>query len=287
MNAHFRIRRFDPDKDAKPYWQEFTLDNVEPTDRVLELMHRIKWEQDGTLSFRRSCAHGVCGSDAMRINGINRLACKMLVSALAPENAESVKIQVEPILGLPVIKDLIVDMEPFFEHYRAVMPWFVNNDAPPADGRERRQSIEDRAIFDDTTKCILCAAARRAALPSGPTAPTSARRRSSRRTASSSTAATRPPKSRLDVLAAPDGVWRCRTVFNCTPACPREIEVTRAIGEVKIAIQRGAEKARAGKVKQVTVQRGITSMSQKHRLPALGSRCSNQSRCFWTILRAS
>ena len=252
MNAHFRIRRFNPDKDAKPYWQEFTLENVEPADRVLELMHRIKWEQDGTLSFRRSCAHGVCGSDAMRINGINRLACKMLVSALASENAELVKIQVEPILGLPVIKDLIVDMEPFFEHYRAVMPWFVNNDAPPADGRERRQSIEDRAIFDDTTKCILCAACT-TSCPSfwangsyvGPAAIVQAHRFifDSRDQAAG---------NRLDVLAAPDGVWRCRTVFNCTPACPREIEVTRAIGEVKIAIQRGAEKARAGKVKQVT-----------------------------------
>jgi len=256
MKALFRIRRFDPEKNAKPYWQEFTLDHVEPSDRVLELMHRIKWEQDGTLAFRRSCAHGVCGSDAMRINGINRLACKILVKSLAPEDAEEVKIQLEPILGLPVIKDLIVDMEPFFAHYRAVLPYFVNNDAPPADGRERRQSPQDRAIFDDTTKCILCACCT-TSCPSfwasgsyvGPAAIVQAHRFifDSRDQAA---------EQRLDILAAPDGVWRCRTIYNCTPACPREIEVTRAIGEVKLAIQRGAEKARAGMARQVKASGG-------------------------------
>jgi succinate dehydrogenase / fumarate reductase iron-sulfur subunit len=242
MKAHFRIRRFNPEQDAKPYWQEFTLDNVIPTDRVLELMHRIKWELDGTLSFRRSCAHGVCGSDAMRINGRNVLACKMLVSNLASEGAEEVKIQVEPILGLPVVKDLIVDMEPFFDHYKAVMPYFVNDAPLPADGRERRQSPEERAIFDDSTKCILCAACT-TSCPSfwangayvGPAAIVQAHRfiYDTRDQAA---------EQRLDILAAPDGVWRCRTIYNCTPACPREIEVTRAIGEVKVAIQRGAEK---------------------------------------------
>lgn len=248
MKVHFRIRRFDPEKDAKPYWADYTLDDVIPTDRVLELLHRVKWEQDGTLAFRRSCAHGVCGSDAMRINGVNMLACKVLVSNLA-KGGDTVDIQVEPILGLPVLKDLIVDMEPFFEHYRAVMPYFVNDDPPPADGRERRQSPEERAIFDDTTKCILCACCT-TSCPTywasgdyvGPAAIVQAHRFifDSRDHAAD---------ERLNILAAPDGVWRCRTIYNCTPACPREIEVTRAIGEVKLAIQRGAEKARADKVK--------------------------------------
>ncbi|NWG18204.1 MAG: succinate dehydrogenase iron-sulfur subunit [Chloroflexi bacterium] len=236
MDVTFRIRRLNPEipgKD-KPYWQEFKLSDVEPTDRVLEMLHRIKWEQDGTLAFRRSCAHGVCGSDAMRINGVNRLACKVLVKDLGA------KIQVEPILGLPVLKDLIVDMEPFFAHYRQVMPFFVNDTPLPADGRERLQSAEDRELFDDTTKCILCACCT-TACPSfwangsyvGPAAIVQAHRFifDSRDQAAA---------DRLDILAEPNGVWRCRTIFNCTPACPREIEITKAIGEVKLAIMRGS-----------------------------------------------
>ncbi|MBZ0309431.1 MAG: succinate dehydrogenase iron-sulfur subunit [Anaerolineae bacterium] len=235
MKVTFRIRRFNPEKDSKPWWGEYTLDNVDPIDRVLELLHRVKWEQDGTLTLRRSCAHGVCGSDAMRINGINRLACKVLVKALG--TGEHIKIQVEPILGLPVVKDLVVDFEPFFDHYRAVMPYFVPKEHVPADGRERLQSIADRERFDDTTKCILCACCT-TSCPSfwangkyvGPAAIVQAHRFifDSRDGAA---------EQRLNILAEPDGVWRCRTIFNCTPACPREIEVTRAIGEVKLAIQ--------------------------------------------------
>jgi succinate dehydrogenase / fumarate reductase iron-sulfur subunit len=236
MDVTFRIRRYNPEikgKD-KPYWQEFTLSNVEPTDRVLILLNRIKSEQDGTLTLRYSCAHGICGSDALRINGRNRLACKVLIRDVGT------KIQVEPILGLKVLKDLVVDMEPFFEHYRSVMPYFVNHDPVPADGRERLQSAEDRERFDDTTKCILCACCT-TSCPSfwangqyvGPAAIVQAHRFifDSRDHAA---------KERLNALAEPDGVWRCRTVFNCTPACPREIEVTRAIGEVKLAIQKGS-----------------------------------------------
>lgn len=238
MQVTLRIRRFNPEKDTKPYWADYTLRDVEPNDRVLELLHRVKWEQDGTLAFRRSCAHGICGSDAMRINGVNRLACKVLVKALG--DGDQVKIQVEPILGLPVIKDLVVDMEPFFEHYRQVMPYFVNDLPVPEDGRERRQSPEERERFDDTTKCILCACCT-TSCPSfwangryvGPAAIVQAHRFifDSRDQAAA---------ERLKILAEPDGVWRCRTIFNCTTACPRDIEVTRAIGEVKLAIRRGA-----------------------------------------------
>ena len=237
MQVIMRIRRFNPEVDTKPYWAEYTLADVEPTDRVLELLHRVKWEQDGTLSFRRSCAHGVCGSDGMRINGVNRLACKVLVNTLG--SGDHVKIQVEPILGLPVIKDLIVDMEPFFAHYREVMPYFINNDPVPEDGRERLQSQEDRERFDDTTKCILCACCT-TSCPSfwangtyvGPAAIVQAHRFifDSRDHAT---------QDRLKILAEPNGVWRCRTIYNCTPACPREIQVTQAIGEVKLAIRRG------------------------------------------------
>jgi len=239
MQAKLRIRRFNPETDKKPWWGEYTLEDVLRTDSVLDLLHRVKWEQDGTLTLRRSCAHGVCGSDAMRINGANSLACKTLVSTLAGKNSEMVKIQVEPILGLKVEKDLLVDMEPFFDHYRSVMPYFINETAVPADGRERLQSPEDRARFDDTTKCILCAACT-SSCPSfwadgryvGPAAIVQAHRFifDSR---------DEGYDERLEVLADTFGVWRCRTIFNCTNACPREIKVTEAIAEVKMAITSG------------------------------------------------
>ena len=138
MQVHLKIQRFNPEKDSKPWMGEYDLE-LEPTDRVLDALNQVKWYQDGTLAYRRSCAHGICGSDAMRINGRNRLACKALVKDVAPV------ITVQPLLGLPVVKDLIVDMEGFFAKYRKVMPYLVNNDPLPADGRERLQSVADRA----------------------------------------------------------------------------------------------------------------------------------------------
>lgn len=239
MEVTFRIRRYNPEipgKD-KPYWQEFTLKDVKETDRVLELLHRVKWEQDGTLAFRRSCSHGICGSDAMRINGRNALACKLLIRKVAEDGG---RVQIEPILGLPVQKDLIVDMEPFFDHYRSVMPYLVNDTPLPADGRERLQAPEKQQIFAESTNCILCACCT-TSCPSfwangeyvGPAAIVQAHRFifDDRDQASA---------QRIDALADPDGVWRCRTIYNCTPACPRGIEVTRAIGEVKLAIRKGS-----------------------------------------------
>ena len=238
MEITFKIRRYNPEVPGKdkPYWEEFVLKDVEPTNRVLEMLHRVKWEQDGTLTFRRSCSGGICGSDAVRINGQNKLACKVLVRDVADKNN---RIQVEPILGLPIKKDLLVDMEPFFEHYRSVMPYFVTDAPVPADGRERLQSAEDRIVYDNTTNCILCACCT-TSCPSfwangqyvAPAAIVNAHRFifDNRDNAT---------QERLDILAEPNGVWRCRTIFNCTPACPREIEVTRAIGEVKLAIMRG------------------------------------------------
>lgn len=239
MKVEMKVRRYNPEKDSKAWWGSYTLEKVRTTDTVLDLLHRVKWEQDGTLTLRRSCAHGVCGSDAMRINGANALACKTLVSHLGDEKASSVKIQVEPILGLPVIKDLVVDMEPFFEHYRSVLPYFINDTPLPADGKERLQSQEDRARFDETTKCILCAACT-TSCPSfwangkyvGPAAIVQAHRFifDTRDTAAG---------ERLDILNEQFGVWRCRTAFNCTNACPREIPVTRVIAEVKMALTNG------------------------------------------------
>jgi succinate dehydrogenase / fumarate reductase iron-sulfur subunit len=168
----------------------------------------------------------------MRINGKNRLACKTLVKDLSGKT-----IEVEPILGLSVLKDLIVDMEPFFEHYRSVMPYFINDETPPE--RERFQSPQARERFDDTTKCILCAACT-TSCPSfwaneeyvGPAAMVTAHRfifddRD------------RAGADRLKILNNQFGVFPCHTIYNCTLACPREIQITRAIGDIKKAILTG------------------------------------------------
>jgi succinate dehydrogenase / fumarate reductase iron-sulfur subunit len=197
-------------------------------DRVLDLLHTVKGEFDGSLTFRRSCAHGVCGSDAMLINGRNRLACKIRVDQLGR------RISVAPLPGLPVVKDLVVDMDGFFDKYRSVMPFLVAEG--PAPERERRQSTEERARYDDTTKCILCAACT-SSCPSfwaqpgyvGPAAIVNAHRFifDTRDDAA---------EERLEILADKDGVWRCRTIFNCTDACPRGIHITQAILEVSRAI---------------------------------------------------
>ena len=136
------VRRFDPETDTEPKWVDYDVEMF-GTDRVLDALHKIKWEQDGSLTFRRSCAHGVCGSDAMRINGRNRLACKTLIKDLDI----SQPIYIEPIKGLPVEKDLIVDMNPFYQAYKDVNPFLIASDKPE---KERLQSPEDRARYEDT-----------------------------------------------------------------------------------------------------------------------------------------
>jgi len=224
-----RVKRFNPEVDRKPYWQRFEIGGMEPTDRVLDVLHQAKWFHDGTLTFRRSCAHGVCGSDAMVINGENALACQLLLSDAGSE------VSVEAIRGLPVIKDLVVDMAPFFAQYRSVLPWLIAAPGDPGYG-ERRQSPEERERFDDTTKCILCAACTTSCPVFwtngsyvGPAAIVQAHRflfdsRDAGR------------DERLEVLGDRSGVWRCRTAFNCTNACPRGIKVTDAIQQVKRTI---------------------------------------------------
>jgi succinate dehydrogenase / fumarate reductase iron-sulfur subunit len=227
MQVTLKIKRFNPDKDKIPAFKEYTLE-VEPTDRVLDALNAVKWYQDGTLAFRRSCAHGICGSDGMQINGHNRLACKVLIKDLGS------KITLEPMRGFKVLKDLIVDMEPFFDKYKSIKPYLIADD--PAPVVERKQSIEDRAVFDDTTKCILCACCT-TSCPIfwangdyvGPAAIVNAHRFifDTRDDAGG---------ERLEILNDRSGVWRCRTIFNCTEACPRGIDVTKAIEDVKRAL---------------------------------------------------
>ncbi|MCB0919026.1 MAG: succinate dehydrogenase iron-sulfur subunit [Actinobacteria bacterium] len=235
ITATYRIRRYIPEVREEPYWEDFTVDSL-PTDRVLDGLHKIKWEQDGTLSFRRSCGHGICGSDAMRINGRNRLACKTLIKDLDT----SKPIKVEAIKGLPLEKDLIVDMEPFLQAYKNVKPFLITTGEQPS--KERIQSAEERAVFDDTTKCILCAACTTSCPVYwtddqyfGPAAIVNAHRFifDSRDEGAA---------ERLEILNNDEGPWRCRTTFNCTDACPRGIEVTKAIQEVKRATMFGGNR---------------------------------------------
>ncbi|HEY6057126.1 MAG TPA: 2Fe-2S iron-sulfur cluster-binding protein, partial [Candidatus Limnocylindrales bacterium] len=143
MQVDLRILRYDPERDAAPHWEGYFVE-AGPMDRVLDLLHRVKYEQDGTLTFRRSCAHGICGSDAMLINGRNRLACKIRVDQLGRR-----RITVAPLAGLPVVKDLVVDMDRFFASYRSVQPFLVTATETPI--RERRQSPAQRERYDDTT----------------------------------------------------------------------------------------------------------------------------------------
>ena len=190
-----KIARFNPeDPDARRAGRASGCRACPPTGCSTCCIY-VKSYLDGTLTFRRSCAHGVCGSDAMRINGVNRLACKVLMRDLLPKKpGKQLTITIEPIRGLPVEKDLVVDMEPFFDAYRAVKPYLITSGNPPT--RERIQSPTDRARYDDTTKCILCACCTTSCpvyLERGQLL--RARPRSSTRTGSSSTAATRPPPS--------------------------------------------------------------------------------------------
>ena len=228
IDVRLKVLRFNPERDSEPHFEEYTV-RARPMERLLDCLHKIKWYQDTSLALRRSCAHGICGSDAMVINGENALACKVLVKDLKQP------ITVEPIRGLPVTKDLVVDMDPFFQGYLAVKPWLITDDHEREPDRERIQSPEDRERYDDTTKCILCAACT-TSCPIfwadeeyvGPAAIVNAHRFifDSR---------DRGSRERLEILSQKDGAFKCRTAFNCTYACPRGIKVTKAIQEVKQA----------------------------------------------------
>ena len=233
MEVTLEIRRFDPDKDKKAVFEQYQVD-VEPTDRVLDALMRIKRFEDGTLAFRKSCAHGVCGSDAMRINGKERLACKTLVQDVL--TADNTTIRLEPLRGFPVEKDLMVNQQTFFEKYRAVKPFLINDD--PVEAKERIQSPEQHKLFDDATNCILCSACF-SACPVMETNPNflgpapvvqAARFLDDSRDQGF--------EKRLPVLDAPNGVWPCKNHFECTRNCPRGIKITKLINQTKRRIEK-------------------------------------------------
>jgi succinate dehydrogenase / fumarate reductase iron-sulfur subunit len=238
MNIILNIQRFNPDVDQAPYYQSYTV-AADPNERLLDALMQIKRFQDGSLGFRKSCAHGVCGSDAMRINGRDGLACKTLIKEVAEKDGDTVT--VEPLRYLPVQRDLIVDQGAFFEKYRSVRPFLINDE--PVDARERIQSQDERMRFDDTTNCILCASCYSACPvlednPAflGPAAIVQAYR-------FNADTRDRGFDVRLNLLDQPDGVWPCQNHFKCTQSCPRGILITRRINQAKRMIEKHKQNA--------------------------------------------
>ena len=225
-SVKFSIYRYDPDKDARPYMQDLEVE-LEATDKMLlDALMRIKQVGDDSIAFRRSCREGVCGSDALNINGKNGLACITNLRELKQP------IVLKPLPGLPVIRDLIVDMTQFFKQYHSIRPYLINDTPPPE--KERLQSPEEREELDGLYECILCACCS-TACPSfwwnpdkfvGPAGLLQAYRfvSDSRDLATS---------ERLDDLEDPYRLFRCRSIMNCVDVCPKGLNPTRAIGKIK------------------------------------------------------
>lgn len=225
MERTFRIFRYDPQMDEEPRFQVYKID-VEPTDKILDCLNRIRWEQDPSLALRMSCAHGICGSDGMRIDGVCALACQRLVRDYPDD-----PIAIEPLPNFRVVKDLIVDLDPFFEKHRAGEPYLITKGPEP--DAERIQAREDRQIFDEAIRCILCACCT-AACPItsqneeflGPAALLRAFRYlfDSRDDASD---------ERMKSLDSEDGIWGCKGHGKCTEVCPKDIDVRKWLGRTK------------------------------------------------------
>lgn len=223
------IYRYNPEVDAKPYMKDYELDIPAKSDpMLLTLLERLKAEQDPSITYRRSCREGVCGSDGMNINGTNGLACITHISQLQTD-----KVVIRPLPGFPVIRDLAVDMSQFYQQYERIEPYLQNDEVAPA--RERLQSPEERAQLDGLYECILCACCT-SSCPSfwwnpekfvGPAGLLQARRF----LADSRDKAT---THRLDKLQDPFSVFRCRSIMNCTNVCPKGLNPTKAIGEIRI-----------------------------------------------------
>jgi succinate dehydrogenase / fumarate reductase iron-sulfur subunit len=224
----FRIFRYDPDKDDKPRMQDYDVRPDEHDHMLLDALLRIK-EQDDTLSLRKSCREGVCGSDAMNINGRNGLACITRLADLKEP------VELRPLPGFPVIRDLIVDMTQFFKQYHSIKPYLINDD--PAPEKERLQSPAERDALDGLYECILCACCT-SSCPSfwwnpdkyvGPAGLLQAYRF----IADSRDQAT---GERLDNLEDPYRLFRCHTIMNCVDACPKGLNPAEAIGRIKLEL---------------------------------------------------
>lgn len=227
-NLTLSIYRYTPDSNTTPFMQDYTIGITEKSDpMLLTLLERIKIEQDPTLSFRRSCREGVCGSDGMNINGKNGLACITHLSTLNTD-----KIVIRPLPGFPIIRDLVVDLAQFYQQYERIEPYLQTHGEPPAN--ERLQSPAERSKLDGLYECILCACCT-SSCPSfwwnpekfvGPAGLLQARRflADSRDTAT---------LHRLNKLQDPFSVFRCRTIMNCANVCPKGLNPSKAIAEIR------------------------------------------------------
>ena len=222
----FTIYRFNPETDAMPYMQEFELADLEPGTMLRDALLRIKNEQDESLSFRHSCGEGVCGSDGMNINGTNGLACIMTVDSLKEP------VVVRPLPGMPVIRDLVIDMTQFYTQYRAVKPWLIVKD--PIPDVEFKQTPEQRDKLDGLYECILCGCCS-TACPSfwwnpdkfrGPAALLQSWR-------FLSDSRDQAMDERLEELEGPYKLYRCHSIMNCIEVCPKNLNPTQAIGNIK------------------------------------------------------
>lgn len=234
MKIVLEIQRFNPEKDHQPYFKRYRTE-ASSTDRLLSVLMEIKRRQDPTLGFRKSCAHGVCGSDAMVVNGKERLACKTLIKDVISE--ENTTIMIEPLLTLPLQKDLMVDQTQFIKNYMHVKPFLISHTPPPSE--ERLQTPEERKIIDDATNCILCASCYSACPvvqginPNflGPAAIVQASR-------FMDDSRDEGFEERLPQIDYPDGIWPCENHFECTRVCPRKIKVTKLINLTKNTINK-------------------------------------------------
>jgi len=233
MKLTMKVYRFNPETDTTPYYDTFTVD-AEPNDRILDCLNKIRWQQDPTLSFRMSCAHGICGSDGLTINNQPSLACQKLVK----DYDYTKTLLVEPLRFFGVVKDLIVDLEPFFSRIKDINPQITQKIAEELAEKELIQSPEQRAVFDDALKCILCACCYGACPVINEQDPQfigpAAVLRAQRYVFDSRTA---NPEERLEVLDKPHGVLGCKNYYKCTFVCPKNIKVTEAIIKTKKKIQ--------------------------------------------------
>jgi len=238
MKCTFVVYRFDPAVDKKPKYQEYTIE-AEPTDKILDCLNKIRWNLDATLSYRYSCAHGICGSDALMINGRIELACQKLVRDFKTAN----NFVIEPLPLFRVIKDLVVDLTPFFEKHRKVRPYLINDQEPPE--TERLQDAANQGSFEPALRCILCGSCTASCPISrtnqhylGPAALLRAFRyvADSRDTEKG---------SRLAQIDNEDGAWGCKTMWWCTDVCPKGIPITKSLGQLKRLIKE-EEKKKAG-----------------------------------------
>ena len=226
----FTILRYDPATGQKPYYHDFAVKITRPGMMILDGLNQIRWELDGTLSYRRSCREGVCGSDGLNINGVNMLSCITHIEEVAKKG----KLVIQPLPALPLVKDLVVDLTDFLDKYFLVKPYLITK--TPAPDKERRQSPAERKKLDGLYECILCACCS-SSCPSywadpdylGPSALLNVWR-------FIADSRDEGAEDRLDILENSHGVWRCHTILNCIEACPKGLNPTQAIAGIKKAL---------------------------------------------------